>query len=101
MPLSPLEVALTGLFGHKPACLAELKDIISLLCKYGLVLLGLRGMRSSSQLFLFALSQGCGITQEHWQLLFSHAFFLCCFLCARAAKKYFHFDTFLSSRSAL
>lgn len=35
MPLSPLEVALTGLFGHKPACLAELKDIISLLCKYG------------------------------------------------------------------
>lgn len=43
MPLSLLEVALTGLFGHKPTCLAELKDIICLLCKYGLVLWGLRG----------------------------------------------------------
>lgn len=65
MPLSPLEVALTSLFGYTPACLAELKDIISLLCKYGLILLGLRGMSSPSQLFLFALSQGCAIMQGH------------------------------------
>lgn len=65
MPLSSLAVALSCLFGHKPACLFELKDTISLLCKYGLVLSGLRGMQSPSQLFLFALSQGGGISQGH------------------------------------
>lgn len=27
VPLAPLEVALSGLFGYEPACLAELKDV--------------------------------------------------------------------------
>lgn len=48
VPLSPLEVALSGLFGYEPACLAELKDVFSLLYKYGLLLLGPMGTRSPS-----------------------------------------------------
>lgn len=73
----------TLLFGHKPTCLAELKDIISLLCKYGLVLWASGGWDLPVSCSCLLFHRAVPTLKSTGSFFFTHIFLVLLSLCKR------------------